>query len=1053
MADQTVSTNYEPWLQVPYQYLVNTALGQAQQPYQAYGGQGVAPMTQQQLQAMQGVGGYNILPTLENWMTQTQNAGNISSASQAAPWFQGAAGSLGGAGTSLGSGAMALGQSGNALGAASNTINSFNAAAPWLNNAGSNLASVDAISGRGAANPYALMATASPGALQAASPYLQQASQSGVGGISSYLNPYNTAVNDALAQQSARNVSENLLPKVNSTFTGAGQFGSSRNADITGRVLRDANESLLNQQSANLQSGFNTAANLSQQDLSRQAGLAATAGGLQGTDLSRYLGAGQLALSGATTDINKGLGISGQLGSLGQTAGNMANIDAQRQLGIAQGYQGISQGQQGIAQGWGNIANAQAGIGNSMGNLTNVDANRLLSAAAQGTNQGLAQQGVYNQGIDRLYGYGSALQGQNQNENAWNYNQWQQQQQYPWDQLNNLSAILGGARPGGTVQSSSGGSGSNLNSILGAGLGLIAAKPWSWFADGGRVPGYANGGITNALDSLADTFESPLMQAALSLVGSKGSRTGDAVGSAIQAAAKANTNADAKKLRKMQMDLLKARIPTPQSALTPGRSSAGGSGIMQGVRPYWDDTEAVGYADGGAVDDEEGGILSAFSRAGNWLDRVTGGSGIEAGPLDKRYAELVGGNLPERPAINSPLMQAAAALLTSKQKRPLAAIGEGLSALTQGSENQRKLALGEQALKAQILGALQKENDPSKLLKEVNGRLYYVKDPTRPVEVAASRPMAATPFGIEDTAAGPQANPQALAALGALKGVDTKAALDEYGAKKDVDLRVNPQIAGREAMARVPAALNEYGGKANIDLATKPQLAGAEEAARQMAQIRTVAPGAELVAPAPGGGVQQIYKSGSPAPGTQEGALQKGIGEEGAKVVADWRTNANAASQAKQAAVQQRQALENGLQTGAFADVRYAVANALNSTGQFDPKTIEKISQMTDYRKFEAATNEMIQQVAKTLGANPTDNDARLLAKTFAQTKDPREAARALIDYQIKKADQRIMKFQEGWDAVTNKGVNPLQFESDWNKRILEGSDRAAQLRSKFGLE
>lgn len=74
-----------------------------------------------------------------------------------------------------------------------------------------------------------------------------------------YLNPYQDDVNSRIAQLGQRNLTENLLPQVNETFTGAGQFGGSRNADFTNRALRDANESILGQQAQSMSQNYNSA--------------------------------------------------------------------------------------------------------------------------------------------------------------------------------------------------------------------------------------------------------------------------------------------------------------------------------------------------------------------------------------------------------------------------------------------------------------------------------------------------------------------------------------------------------------------------------------------------------------------------------------------------------------------------------------------------------------------------------------------------------------------------------------------------------------------------
>lgn len=110
-------------------------------------------------------------------------------------------------------------------------------------------------------------------------PYLNQAQgmvqQGGQAGVdqstfNQFLSPYTSGVVDQIAQLGQRNLSENLLPQVNSTFTGNGMFGSSRHGDFTGRAVRDANESILSQQSQALQSSYNSAMGAYQNNQNQQ---------------------------------------------------------------------------------------------------------------------------------------------------------------------------------------------------------------------------------------------------------------------------------------------------------------------------------------------------------------------------------------------------------------------------------------------------------------------------------------------------------------------------------------------------------------------------------------------------------------------------------------------------------------------------------------------------------------------------------------------------------------------------------------------------------------
>ena len=96
-----------------------------------------------------------------------------------------------------------------------------------------------------------------------------QASQTMPQGIQDYMNPYTNAVVNRIGELGTRNLSEQLLPQVNSTFTGTGQFGSTRNADFTNRALRDVNENILAQQNAALNTGYQNAAQNFTTDMNR----------------------------------------------------------------------------------------------------------------------------------------------------------------------------------------------------------------------------------------------------------------------------------------------------------------------------------------------------------------------------------------------------------------------------------------------------------------------------------------------------------------------------------------------------------------------------------------------------------------------------------------------------------------------------------------------------------------------------------------------------------------------------------------------------------------
>ena len=240
----------------------------------------------------------------------------------------------------------------------------------------------------GAANPYFdaanrnLVTSTQERALQAADPYMQAASASGATGVQGYMNPYQTGVMDAMAQQSARNLKENILPGVSDAFIKAGNFGSARMGEFGSRAVRDANQTLQQQQAALLNQGYGQAVTASQADLSRQAQLANIAGNTAGTDLSRitqnagvYNQQGQTAATAAAqqgqlyqnigqSQIDAAAKQASMLGQLGQTAGNLTAQDMQ------------------------NYAN----IGQTQGQLTNAQQQNLINLGQQQTAAGQAQQ-------------------------------------------------------------------------------------------------------------------------------------------------------------------------------------------------------------------------------------------------------------------------------------------------------------------------------------------------------------------------------------------------------------------------------------------------------------------------------------------------------------------------------------------------------------------------------------------------------------------------------------------------------------------------------------
>jgi hypothetical protein len=181
----------------------------------------------------------------------------------------------------------------------------------------------------------------SQGALGAAQPFINNAAQTSVSNIGTYMNPFQDQVVDRIGELGARNLRERIMPEIEGRYIAAGQLGfggrqpgsgtPSGMLTDTARAVRDVSDDVLARQADVLRGGFTEAAGLAGTDLARQGALAQTAGGFAGQDLARNLGgAQQLAGLGA---LQQQLGLTGA-GALGQI-GNQQQQQVQQNLNVA----------------------------------------------------------------------------------------------------------------------------------------------------------------------------------------------------------------------------------------------------------------------------------------------------------------------------------------------------------------------------------------------------------------------------------------------------------------------------------------------------------------------------------------------------------------------------------------------------------------------------------------------------------------------------------------------------------------------------------------------
>jgi hypothetical protein len=198
-----------------------------------------------------------------------------------------------------------------------------------------------------------------------------------VSNINQYMNPYNEAVTNRIAELGTRNLTENIMPQIEGRYIQAGQLGygardgagtPSGMMTDTSRAVRDVSADILAQQAKALQSGYSEAAGLAGTDLSRFGTLANTIGGLAQTQQAQ-----QLAASGALSNLGAraqelgltGAGAIGNVGALQQQQGqknlDVAYADFLRQQGYEQEqinnmlktFQGVASGVPSASQEYG----------------------------------------------------------------------------------------------------------------------------------------------------------------------------------------------------------------------------------------------------------------------------------------------------------------------------------------------------------------------------------------------------------------------------------------------------------------------------------------------------------------------------------------------------------------------------------------------------------------------------------------------------------------------------------------------------------------------------
>ncbi len=177
-------------------------------------------------------------------------------------------------------------------------------------------------------------------ALEEAAPWMNRAGSAATqagrrlpGNIDEYMDPYIQNVLDRNTEFSRRTFEEQFLPGLQGAFTGANQFGSDRMMDLGVRGTRDIMENLDAANRGALSEAYGQAGTMFQADADRMLGLTGQMGNLAATS-------GQLA----ATDVQMDLDAARQYGDLTQNQQNMEFRDLAGLEGVGATQQGLEQG-------------------------------------------------------------------------------------------------------------------------------------------------------------------------------------------------------------------------------------------------------------------------------------------------------------------------------------------------------------------------------------------------------------------------------------------------------------------------------------------------------------------------------------------------------------------------------------------------------------------------------------------------------------------------------------------------------------------------------------
>lgn len=193
-------------------------------------------------------------------------------------------------------------------------------------------------------------------------------------------------------------------------------------------------------------------------------------------------------------------------------------------------------------------------------------------------------------------------------------------------------------------------------------------------------------------------------------------------------------------------------------------------------------------------------------------------------------------------------------------------------------------------------------------------------------------------------------------------------------------------------------------------------------------------------------GPRVLAESPVPHPQSAQGMDLKNRSDLSGKESEETLTKAKSSASALRTLQAMKDQVSQGFTPGPTAPMRATASAWLQDLGVKN-NLADRITggQTGFFRLAEAQTLQLVQDIAKTFGANPSNYEGQQLAKALAQTTDPKQAYLAIVDYAIDQHRRNIEGWLQQQDARSG-GADALDVTTQRQRQLLRSQDPLGML-------